>query len=142
MTAFDWLLVLHVIATGAMGGLIWFVQIVHYPMLGRYPAALFPAVAREHCDRTGFVVAPLMAAEAATGGLLFLAGERSPLFLASLGVLALIWASTAFIQVPLHRRLLAGHDPAALRRLVATNWLRTFGWTLRCALVAAVFSAR
>lgn len=125
-----------------MFGLIWFVQIVHYPMLGKYPETAFPAIAREHCDRTGFVVAPLMLGEAATGALLLLAGERSLPFLIGLAVLAVIWASTMFIQVPLHSRLLKGFDPAAASALVRTNWLRTVGWTARCVCLWAAFCPR
>ncbi len=142
MTTWEILVAVHVVTTVAMFGVIWFVQIVHYPMLARYPAEMFPAIAKEHCDRTGFVVAPLMCGEAATGVLLFLAGERSAAFLASLLILAVIWISTAVLQVPLHRRLLKGFDGRALKSLVTTNWLRTAGWTARCGLLAAVFSAR
>ena len=122
-----------------MTGLIWFVQIVHYPMLARYPAAMFPGIAREHCDRTGFVVGPLMLVEAASGGLCLLAGVGEPVFLLSLGLLALIWLSTAAVQVPLHRRLLREWDPRAAGRLSRTNWVRTVAWTLRSACVALVF---
>jgi hypothetical protein len=44
---------------------------------------------------------------------------------------ALVWLSTAFVQVPLHARLSAGFDTRAHRRLVATNWVRTLSWTAR-----------
>lgn len=135
-----WLVWVHAFTTFAMTGLIWFVQIVHYPMLARYPAEGFHKIAREHCDRTGFVVAPLMLVEVATAGLLLLAGWRQPLFLVSLGVLALIWASTAFVQVPLHRRLLQGRDDRALKRLVTTNGVRTLGWSARSACLLMLFS--
>ena len=53
---------------------------------------------------------------------------------AGLALLAVIWLSTALVQVPLHRRLQGGFDAAAHRRLVRTNWLRTAAWTLRAAL--------
>jgi hypothetical protein len=35
------------------------------------------------------------------------------------------------LQVPLHQKLSSGFDAAVHRRLVATNWWRTVGWTLR-----------
>ena len=38
-------------------------------------------------------------------------------------------------SVPMHERLGRGFDPAAHRRLVATNWIRTIAWTARGALV-------
>lgn len=136
----DLLLLLHLVGTFGMTGLIWFVQVVHYPMLARFPVADFGETARIHCDRTGFVVAPLMLGEAATGVLLWISGLRDPLFLASLWLLLGIWASTALIQVPLHRRLLAGWDPGAHARLTRTNWIRTVGWTARTTCLVLLFS--
>ena len=58
-------------------------------------------------------------------------GERSLLFVISLGALALVWASTVFCQVPLHRELEGGYDAVTIDRLVRTNGWRTFGWTVR-----------
>ena len=59
-----------------------------------------------------------------------------PLWAVVAGVVlvGVIWASTAFVQVPLHARL-AVFDPDAQARLVATNWVRTAAWTLRAGLV-------
>jgi hypothetical protein len=48
-----------------------------------------------------------------------------------------IWLSTALLQVPRHRALEAGFDPAAHRALVATNWIRTVAWTARGFLLLA-----
>lgn len=127
----------HFVFTCAMAGLIWFVQIVHYPMLARFDRRDFAACEKEHCDRTGFVVVPLMLGEMFTFAILgFLEGVRAPAFLASGFLLALIWASTFLLQVPLHRKLLAGWNPEAHQRLVATNWIRTAGWTGRALILA------
>ncbi len=53
-------------------------------------------------------------------------------------LLALIWTSTALVQARLHRRRAGGFDPALLRRLVASNWVRTTAWSLRTVLVLAM----
>lgn len=133
-----WLLVLHAAATFAMLGLIWFVQIVHYPMLSHYEREHFGAVEREHCDRTGFVAAPLMLVEAFTGGLLLIGGFHPALFLLSMALLGIVWGSTFLLQVPCHRALLAGWSDRTHRRLVHTNWIRTVGWTLRSLIIAFI----
>jgi len=132
--------VVHFLATCAMAGLIWFVQIVHYPMLARFDRADFAASEKEHCDRTGFVVVPLMLLEVFTFTLLLFEGLRQIAFLASGFLLAVIWASTFLLQVPLHRRLLQGWDAEAHRRLVATNGIRTVGWTGRAVLLAWIWT--
>jgi hypothetical protein len=132
------LLLLHAGATLAMTGLIWFVQVVHYPMFALVGADAFPLYARAHTVRTTWVVAPLMLAELATGVLLLASRpERlpQPPLVAGLALLVVIWLATAFLSVPRHDELAAGFVPTAHAALVATNWVRTWAWTLRGALV-------
>jgi hypothetical protein len=49
-------------------------------------------------------------------------------------LLAVIWLSTVFLQVPCHNRLVSGFDQATYERLVNSNWIRTIAWSLRGAL--------
>jgi len=135
----DWIVAAHLFATFAMTGIIWFVQIVHYPMLARLPREDFAKLEREHCDRTGFVVAPPMLVEIFTLVWLVLCGFDSPLFLFTAGLLGLVWISTFTLQVPAHRALLRGWSESAHRRLVLTNWIRTTAWTLRSGILAGIF---
>lgn len=121
-----------------MVGLIWFVQVVHYPLLAHIDAA---GIA-EHQRRTGWVVGPPMIVEALTTLLLLVdrpEGVPAAAAVAGLGLLALIWISTALIQVPRHRGLAAGSGE--VRRLVAENWIRTVAWTGRGAVVAWMLAA-
>lgn len=141
MTLDALLLLAHLTATAVMVGIIWFVQAVHYPLFAEVGESGWIAYAAEHVRRTGRVVAPPMLVEAATATLLLLRRpDAVPAGWAWLGVglLILIWGSTALLQVPRHRRLGAAFDPAATRTLVATNWLRTTAWTLRGLLAAAM----
>ena len=63
----------------------------------------------------------------------------SPVLLAGM-VLAIIWVTTALVQVPLHRRLQDGYDRSVVAKLVKSNWLRTGLWTARGALVIAMLA--
>jgi hypothetical protein len=135
----DWIFAAHLFATFAMTGIIWFVQIVHYPMLARLPHENFAELEREHCDRTGFVVGPPMLVEVFTLLWLILQGFDSPLFLFSAALLGVVWVSTFTLQVPAHRALLQGWSQPVHRRLVLTNWIRTAAWTLRAGILAGVF---
>jgi hypothetical protein len=77
-----------------------------------------------------------MLAEILTAAWLLLKTTANPpLFLASLPPLVVVWISTALLQVPLHNRLANGFNPAVHRRLVLTNHIRTFAWTLRALLL-------
>lgn len=134
-------LTVHLLATAAMVGLIWFVQIVHYPLFAAVGVDGFAVYAQEHQRRTSFVVGLPMAAEGGTA--LWLAIDPPPgvdrvWALVGLGVLGVVLASTVLLQVPQHSVLADGFDGARVRRLVATNWIRTVGWSVRGIIAAAI----
>jgi hypothetical protein len=131
------LLALHTFATIMMAGLIWFVQLVHYPLFLFVGASDFARYEREHTRRVTWVVAPLMAIEALTAiVLVILVAGINMRVAAIVGLLLLvaIWASTALLQVPCHRKLSTGFDLSTARRLVTTNWMRTLAWTARAGV--------
>ena len=124
---------LHVAATWGLVGLIWVVQLVQYPGFALVRGADFDAYHEHHCNRISWVVATLMGTEAVTGVYLYLAPPEGTDTLAlhiSLALLALNWAITAFVSVPLHSRL-RSRVRSAQGPLVATNWIRTAAWTAR-----------
>lgn len=130
------LLLLHAAATLALTGLIWFVQLVHYPLFRFAAIDRFRDFAAAHQQRTSWVVMPLMLIELATALLLVFTADPGARTLAIVGLvlLAVIWLSTALLQVPLHRRLSDGFDADAADRLVRTNWIRTVAWSARAVV--------
>lgn len=139
-----WILNLHAATTLAMAGLIWFVQVVHYPLFAHIDEAAFCSYAAQHVRRTGFVVAPLMLIECATATWLMLQPPGTDIAATSYAGFALLlvaWLSTAMLQIPCHRRLENGKDLATIQRLVATNWIRTAAWTGRGAIALLLLTA-
>ncbi len=129
-----WVQGLQAAATFGMTGLIWMVQVVQYPAFAGVGAAEFGAFHRHHCRSIGVVVGPLMVLELSTAGCLALAGQPLWFWRLMMGMLLVIWLSTAFWQGPLHGRLSReGARPELVRALVNGNWLRTVFWTLRSA---------
>ncbi len=132
-------LLIHVAATLFMVGLIWFVQVVHYPLAGQVGEASFAAYQAAHMARTSWVVGPPMLTELACVGLLVFSPPAGvPVWSVWLGagLLAVVWGSTALLQVPAHSALLEGSGSVA--HLVATNWIRTVAWSLRGLLALAM----
>lgn len=120
-----------------MTGIVWFVQINHYPLFLEAGKGNFSEYEKQHALKAGRVIAPVMVAEALST--LWLAVFHcSTLHLIGAVLLAAIWASTFFVQVPLHQKLSEGFDAALVKKLIRTNWLRTFAWTLRASLLAFV----
>jgi hypothetical protein len=139
------ILLLHLAATGVMIGIIWFVQVVHYPLLARVGAEGFAAYEQAHTRLTTFVVGPPMLVELATGVWLAWhppAGVERGVMLGGLVLIAVIWISTMALQVPEHGRLERGWDAAAHRRLVRGNLIRTVAWTLRGILVLWIIAGQ
>lgn len=125
---------LHYAATLFMTGVIWVVQVVHYPLFARVGAGGYPAYQQAHVRLIALVVTPVMLAELATAVAWAAAfAKRGPAGApwVNLAGLAVIWASTALLQVPAHERLAEAFDPGAHRRLVDTNWIRTIVWSAR-----------
>ncbi len=133
----------NLLATFFLTGLIWTVQVVIYPGFAELPERGFERHHRKHMQRITPVVFPLMVTELLTG--LWLAvfpveeGYGRALALTGLSLILATWLSTAFLQVPLHRRLLGkGRDAAILAALVQTNWIRTAAWSAKSLLGAWV----
>jgi len=124
----------HFFCAAYMTGIIWFVQLVHYPMLHLAVGENPQAGHREYTRRMGFVVMPVMLAEVALQGI-WLAGTPSTLSWAGAGLLFIVWASTFFLQVPCHQKLEKTFDISVQKKLVQTNWIRTVAWTSRAILV-------
>ena len=129
----------HLVATVFMVGLIWFVQVVHYPLFDRISGDASIQYAAEHQRRTAWVVGLPMLVEGITTLWLFfnpIDGRLLPL----LGGLLLlkIHLSTIFLQIPLHKKLSQGYEREVVRKLVATNWIRTIGWTIRAAIAIVI----
>jgi type IV secretory pathway TrbD component len=124
---------IHAAATLFMVGLIWFVQLVHYPLFASADPSGFAVYEQRHSELTTRVVGPAMLIEAVTAAVLIagLSGADRHLATAGLGLLAVIWLSTWFLQVPCHDQLNHGFDPVVHSRLVKTNWIRTIAWSVR-----------
>jgi hypothetical protein len=129
---------LHLAATLIMVGVIWIVQIVHYPLFSAVGADGFAIYQAEHGRRITVIVGPLMLFELATAALFVVARPPSinpSLAWIGLALVIAIWLSTVLLQVPQHSVLGGGFDAAAHRALVLTNWIRTAAWTARGVLV-------
>ena len=132
-----WLLVVHLAATLFMAGVIWIVQVVHYPLFAEVGTSGFSKYAVDHARLITYVVLPAMFVELGTAiALASRPGGASGLAYTGLALIIIIWASTFFVQVPVHTKLAEGFDADAHRWLVTSNWARTVLWSARAVLVA------
>ena len=114
--------------------LIWMVQGIVYPGFHRIPSADFIEYHRWYVRRISVIVLPLMISEVIATAM-WLLEVRAPEAVISAILVVIIWLSTFLLQVPIHDRLKSGKDEAQVRRLVATNWIRTGAWSLKALTV-------
>ncbi|MFL5330342.1 MAG: hypothetical protein ACJ8C4_15685 [Gemmataceae bacterium] len=139
--AIELVLLANVASTLFMTGLIWFVQIVHYPLFAQSGRDQFAAYHSAHSAATTRLVAVPMLIEMITAIILAIAPPAPGVIAASwagLGLIVLIWLSTAALQIPNHTRLSTGFDARTHRSLVRGNWIRSIGWSVRTALMLTV----
>ncbi|MBX9767094.1 MAG: hypothetical protein K2X47_07480 [Bdellovibrionales bacterium] len=133
------LLKLQILSCAMLTGLIWTIQILHYPCFDRVSGAGFEEFHLFHTRRITFLVLPLMILDLASGIALVVYFPDSELMKINLLAVLMIWMVTFFISVPIHQRLSNEKSTVAIRRLISTNWLRTALWSARsCLLLFAV----
>ena len=132
----------NLVTTLYMTGLIWFVQLVHYPLMAQVGESGYVAYQNAHMARTAWAVGPAMLLEAASALALVLClpmGTQLALAWRAFVLLIIVWVATAAFSVPAHNKLMGAFDSTAHRRLVLTNWIRTFGWSARAIIITCIF---
>ncbi len=126
------LIIVHCACVFYMTGVIWLVQLVHYPLMRFVPVDQFVEFHAQHSSLITFVVGPVMLAQLAT--CLFLPGK----WLWLCGFLSLaVFAATFFVSVPFHNSLTNGFNADVHQALVRTNWIRTALWSAHSLVLIA-----
>lgn len=130
---------LHLIACWTMVGVIWIIQLVHYPAYRYIDALEFTQYQNFHSTQISYFVAPVMLLELATGAWmiyqLMTSKDQLSVTILSFVMLLAIWGLTFFKIVPLHNQLLIGKNLAIIENIIQLNWWRTILWTLRGLLL-------
>lgn len=132
------LLILQIFSTLFLTGVIWVIQIVQYPFFAYVSAENFTKYHDEYRFWITPIVAPAMIVELLTAIFLLFyppADIDIKLIWLGLALTLIVWASTFFVQVPLHEKLAHDFNSQTISALVKTNWIRTIAWSLRGALV-------
>ena len=130
------LLVIQLLATCFMCGLIWVIQLVHYPSFLMLDKKMFVRFEDFHSRRITWIVGPAMLIEIFVAALIVrISVYHFAAWLNLLSVVAL-WFSTWLLSIPCHKKLMDGFDEKTIARLVVTNWPRTFLWSLRTIILA------
>lgn len=136
---FNVVLILNAACAWLMTGIIWFVQIVHYPLFASTGKDMFMPYVNAHRQLTSYVVAGPMVLEITTALMLVFMAKREDSLPYWIGLIAVIgiWGCTAFGSIPCHEKLCtAGFDEGVHKMLLTSNWVRTILWTVRSGLLS------
>ena len=127
----------NLIINSVLIGVILITQIVNYPLF-KYVKTDFTTFHKKYVKQIGFVVAPIMIVELIIVSIMLLQDFNNNLIKLITILLLIIWISTFFVQVPIHKQLSLGIKKN-LNLLVYSNWARTICWILKLIISTIIF---
>ena len=125
---------IHFLSTSLMVGIIWVIQLLHYPTFHFIKESDYVEFQHFHMQRISFIVVPVMIIELLSGFMLVYY-LRSNLLTICLIILLFIWLITFVFFTKLHQSLLDGYNKTIVDKLVKINWSRTILWSLRLIIL-------
>lgn len=130
------MLAMHLALASIMVGVIWVIQLVHYPSFRFTDREKYVSFQIFHMRNISFIVVPVMILEFLSGLLLVLYhSNHESLLRISFILLLIIWLVTALFFAQIHQKLSKGYDETLVRNLVSLNWIRTLLWTIRTIII-------
>ena len=117
-----------------MTGVVWFAQLVHYPLLDRGRSEDYRAFVLAYQRQTLWVVTPALSCEI-VGTLALVWFWPSLQSWVGLGLLVAIWTLTCALLIPKHLLLKQRYSRDDHLALVRYNLPRSFMWTSRSAVM-------
>ena len=125
---------LQIAVTGYLVGLIWLIQLIHYPAFRHIESSCWNQFHQAHSAALGLLAGGPMVISLLVGvWLAYTAGDVRQYVVVGCEILA--WLVTFGLSVPEHTRLAKAKDGAAIARLIRWNWVRTLAWTVKLAVL-------
>ena len=134
---YELLLNLNFVSTSVMVGIIWIIQLLHYPTFNFISKKKYVEFQHFHMMRISFIVIPFMVLEL-TSAILLAYFFKAAITIILLVLLLGIWVITFIFFTEMHQKLTGGYDRTIVYKLVQTNWSRTALWSLRLIILLAI----
>ena len=129
----------NIIINSILVGVILMTQFINYPLFKSIKSD-FTDYHKKYTERMGYVVAPLMVIELVLVTYIIL-HHKENLFVIFIFLLTIIiWASTFFIQVPIHNTLSKKKEKNKIIILNKSNYIRTICWILKLIISIHFFN--
>ena len=132
-------ILLNIIINSILVGVILMTQFINYPLFKSIKSD-FTNYHKQYTERMGYVVAPLMVIELILVTYITL-HHKENLFVIFIFLLTIIiWASTFFIQVPIHNTLSKKKEKNKIIVLNKSNYIRTICWIIKLIISIHFFN--
>lgn len=131
----------HFISTSIMVGVIWIIQLVHYPTFLFIDKQKYSNFQKFHMSKVSYIVMPAMTVEFFSGTYVLFCSKNlieNNLFLLAFSFLVLNWVITGLVFVKIHNSLLIEYKMQTILLLVKLNWIRTILWSLRLIFLTVI----
>lgn len=138
------IVIAHLAATWLLVGVIWTIQLVHYPSFSSIATETYATFQDRHMRSMGQLIGlPWLVEGICVLALFAFAPDTQTRVIATIGGLleAVIIGVTIGWAIPAHTALTAGFDPVAHRTLLRWNWVRTIAWTARGVIAVVLVVA-
>jgi hypothetical protein len=127
--------------SAALLGILWFVQLIHYPLYGKIKED-FVKYEKEHIRRTTLFLTPIIILDLLLNTFLVIKLSSSNVGLIlgfSLAFNVMTWLSTFSFQVEQHKKLSLKFSRKVVSDLIRTCWIRTLFWTAKLIFLGSAF---
>lgn len=134
----------HILLCIAVTAVIWFMQVVQYPLIPFVDAAQWKSFCEKKRMQTIMISYPLMAFEALSGITLLLIAVQSPAYvplIVSMLLLGVLHVFSFMYLQPLFKKIQSPVDLVSIQKFKKTHWIRTIGWSIRLLILLGIILA-
>jgi len=134
-------LLINLLSTILIAGILWFVQLVHYPLFNEIPAKNFINYGYYHSRKVSGIIKPLFIVDFTTLILLLIllgSNLSTNLMIVNVTIFIITIVLTQIIFIPIHQKLSKSPNSQTISQLIRLNWIRTLIWSLKVVFMLII----
>lgn len=135
-------LLFNLISTLLIAGILWFVQLVHYPLFNEMPAKNMVNYGYYHMQKISGIINLLFIIDFITIVFLLLlvnSDLSATLMLINISIFLFIVILTRITFLPIYQQISKNPNSILITKLINLNWIRTLVWSLKVIFMLIIF---
>jgi hypothetical protein len=134
-------LLINLLSTVLIAGIMWFVQLVHYPLFNAIPARNLINYGYYHTRKISGIIKPLFIVDFTTLLLLLIllgSNLSTNLMMVNIVIFIITVILTQIVFIPIHQKLSKSPNSQTISQLIRLNWIRTLIWSLKVVFMLII----